>query len=328
MQVTEKLYSETMAAFAKARPGESAAETKQRQTESRRFLMGHLTAVTALAGTLGLPFASVFAAVIERLVDAVDDDDDPFDATASWRGFLANVLGKDVAEVVSRGVPRALGFDISARAGEADLLPFSQLLGDRRSWRESIQDTLGRSIGASPNMLLNVAEGGEKFSQGDVLGGMKSMLPVAFKGPVEAYRMTTDGYVDARGTKLPMTPGAAGIMWQLLGFSPSEKAEYGEARADQQARRGEIVRQAAVLRSGIVKAMLGGDQDRARTLITRAQKFDRDNPSFAVIPSLTGSLQRQQSVRTTARVAQSPLGVSLGDISGQRLTGYANVNYQ
>jgi hypothetical protein len=328
IQMTEKLYSEAMGAFAKARPGETSETTAARKAESRRFLMGHLVAVTALAGTLGLPFATVFATAIERLVDQFDDDDDPFDATASWRGFLADVLGKDVAEVVSRGLPRALGFDISARAGEQNLLPFSEFLADRRPWKEAVESNAGRSLGAVPSMVSNIVSGGGKIADGDLIGGMKDALPVAFKGPLEAYRLTADGYIDTRGTKLPMTPGASAILWQLIGFSPSERAEYSEARGDQQGRRAEITRQAGTLRNGIVRAMMGGDQDRAKQLIAQAQQFDLDNPAFAVIPSLAGSIKRQQTNMLQARTARAPLGVSMHDVAGRRLTSYANVDYQ
>ncbi len=324
-QMTEKLYSEAASAIGRARPGETAEETKQRASESRTYLIGHLTAITALAGTLGLPFASVFATAIERMAGSKDE---PYDATAAWRNFLASVLGKDVGEAVSRGLPRAIGIDLSSRVGEQDLLPFSQLLGDRRSWKESIGASLGRSAGASPEMLINIADAGGQFANGDIMGGMISALPVSLKSPLKAYQMTTDGYVDAKGQKLPMTPTAAAILAQLLGFTPAEKAEYQEARGDQQGRRVGLGQEAGRLRTGIVKAMTAGDQETARGLITQAMEFDKANPTFAVIPSLSGALQRQQQSRTTARVLKAPVGVSMADIAGQQLTGYANVNYQ
>lgn len=328
LQVTEKLYSEVHSAIGKPRPGESVESAKARATESRRYLMGHLTAVTTLAGTLGLPFASVFASAIERLVDAFDDDDDPYDATASWRGFLADVLGKDVAEVVARGLPRAVGFDISARAGEQGLLPFTDLLTDRRPWKDALADSAGRSGGAALSMATNIITGGGKIADGDLIGGMKDMMPVALKGPSEVYRMSNEGYVDTKGNKLPMTPGASAILWQLLGFTPSQKAEYSEARGDQAARKGEIGRAAGVLRNQIVKAMLpGGDPERARELVTRAIKFDQDNPAFAVVPSLKGALERQVKAQAQASVVKAPSGVAIDDLAGQRLTSYANVDY-
>lgn len=325
VQLTEKLYSEMVDAAGKQRPGETAEAAAERRKGAQRFMLGHLTAVTALAGTLGLPFATAFAAVLERLVDAFDDDEEPFDITASYRNFLADVLGQEMGEVVSRGVPRALGFDISARAGEQNLLPFSEFLADRRPWKEALETYTGRGLGAVPSMISNVITGGGKIADGDLMGGMKDMLPVALKAPIETYRMTSEGYVDTRGNKLPMTPGASAYMWQLLGFSPAEKAEYSEARADQASRRGEVNRRATTLRQRIIKAMLEGDRERAAELITDAQQFDQDNPAFAVIPSLAGSMQRQMLARSRAAALQTPIGVGLNDIAGQQLTNYANM---
>jgi len=324
VQITEKLYSEALDAFQRARPGESEAQAKQRRTEARRFIGGHLAAVTALAGTLGLPFATVFATALERMVDALDDDDEPFDATSAYRNFLASVFGKDVAEVLARGAPRVAGFDISARAGEQNLLPFSEFLADRRSWKEAVANSAGRSLGAVPSMLQNVLDGGGQIADGDYLGGAKTMLPVAFKSPLEAYRMTNEGYIDTKGNKLPLSPTAASYLWQLLGFSPSAKAEYGEARSDQAARRGEITRRASSLRQQIVRALRTGDNAGARDLIAEAMKFDQDNPGFAVIPSISASFERQSRNAAQSRALTTPTGVSLKDVAGQQMTSYAN----
>lgn len=323
-QVTEKLFREFRDGIGRQRDGETAEQASARRAESRKFLAGHFAAMTALAGTLGLPFATVFASAIEKVFGS---EDEPFDATAAYRNFLNSIFGKGVGEVVARGLPRALGFDISRRAGEQDLLPGSEIISNKGTWTEAVQNSTGRSIGAAPNMILSVLDGGSQVAHGDVLSGMKAILPVALKNPIEAYRMTTDGYINSRGTKLPMTPGAAAIMWQLLGFAPSGKAEYSEARGDQQARFAALTQRATSLRQGIVRALTNGDQDRARSLISDAQTFDADNPSFAMIPSLASSLQKQQQAQAQARALKSPLGVSVQDIAGQALTKYANVDY-
>lgn len=323
VQLTEKLYSEFRDAVGKARPGESAERAAERRKESQRFLMGHLTAVTALAGTLGLPFATVFARVIEKMVDAVDDDEEPYDATNAWRGFLSDVLGKDVGEVLARGAPRALGFDISSRTGEQSLLPGTDLLTDRRSWKEAIANSTGRSIGAVPSMGIGMLDGAIAIGDGDVLGGMKAMLPVAFKSGVETYRMYADGYVDTKGNKLPLTPAASAYLWQLLGFNPAAKAEYSEARQSQSERRGELGRAAGLLRQGITKAILAGDNDTAQELIQSAMEFDQAN-STTVVSSIMSSLERQAVGQAQARALNTPVGVSMKDIAGQRATRYAN----
>ncbi len=324
-QLTEKLYSEVVAAAGRKKAGESDADAAVRRKEAWRFLGGHLAAVTALAGTMGLPFATAFAAAFERLVDAFDDDDEPYDATAAYRNFVSSVFGNEIGEVVARGLPRALGFDISARAGEQNLLPFSEFLADRRPWKESVETYAGRSLGAVPSMFSNIITGGGKLADGDLLGGMKDVLPIAFKGPIETYRMTSEGYVDTKGNKIPISPGASSYLWQLLGFAPAERAEYSEARADQASRRGEVGRRAQLLRNQIVKAILSGDSERATELVRDAQAFDQDNPAFAVVPSLASAIQRQMAARSRAASLQTPLGVPMDDIAGQQLTNYANV---
>ena len=324
VQLTEKLYSELGDAFGRARPGESAAALAERRAGARRFLAGHLTAVTALAGTLGLPFATVFAAVLER---AFGSDDEPFDATAAWRGFLSDTFGQGVGEVIARGLPRALGADLSSRTGEQSLLPFSDLLADKRSWKDAIAGASSRSIGAVPSMLINILDGGSQIASGDLLGGMKMVLPVALRSPTEVFRMTQDGYVDSKGNRLPLTPAASAYLWQLLGFSPAAKAEYQEARGDQQLRTAQLSQRADLLRKQIVQAMITGDQVHAQSLVQDAQQFDKANPAFAVIPSLSSAMTHRLQAQAMARALQSPIGVSMQDTAGQNLTRYANVDY-
>lgn len=314
-QLTEKLYSEFRDAV-----GSDPAKRK----EAQRFLAGHLTAVTTLAGTLGLPFATAFAGALERLVDGFDDDDEPFDATAAYRNWLASVIGQDAAEVVARGAPRALGFDISQRTGEQNLFPsvLVNMLTDRRSWKDAASFQL--SAGAVPSMATQVLDGGMQIADGNIAAGMKSILPTWLKAPTEVYRMAGEGYVDTKGNRLPMTPKASAYLWQLMGFSPAEKAEYGEARGDQSARRATLSKQAGALRRQIGDAILDKDHATARELLERAIQFDKDNPGFAMVSSIGPSLQRRMQERARSQALGTPLGVSMKDIAGQQLTGYAN----
>jgi hypothetical protein len=85
------------------------------KSEARKFLLGHLAATTIFAGTLGLPFATLFAAAFDKLKDAADDDGEPSNIQAAWRNWLSDVLGHDAEEVIAKGAPRALGVDISTR---------------------------------------------------------------------------------------------------------------------------------------------------------------------------------------------------------------------
>lgn len=316
-QVLDKLYREVYTAARDADPA--------RKAEARKFLAGHITAVTALAGTLGAPMASIAALAVEKLVDLFDDDDEPYDATAAWRNFLADVLGEDVAEVVARGLPRAVGFDISGRVGEQDILPFTQLFTDRREWGDAIDAFVsGRAIGASGGMIEGLLTGADKISKGDVLGGAAAALPLALRGPAKALVMGEDGFTDSRGNKLPITPTAASYLYQILGFNPAVKAEYSEARLDQSARESTLTQQARELRNGIVDALMSGDQDTARELLQRAAQFDADVPEYAVLPDIEGSVKRRLRMQAISQATGAPLGVGLDDTTAQQLTSYAN----
>jgi hypothetical protein len=268
--------------------------------------------------------ATVVATAIDRLKDLWDDDDEPSNVKASYRNWLADVLGKDAGEVIAHGVGRAAGFDISQRIGEQDIFPFSRFLADRRKFKDSIPDLAMHTWGAPTSIMTNFLEGGEAISDGNIQGGMAKMLPNAFSAPVKAYNLTEDGYVDTAGKKLPMTPGARDILVQLLGLNPSAKAEYSETRQDQAMRKGILTRDASALRDQIANAVVSGDEDTARQLIARAQEFDNANPAFAVLPRLGESIRRRSKVQAVAQATGTPLGVSVKDLEGQQLTRYAN----
>jgi hypothetical protein len=324
-QMTEKLYSEAASSVGKARFGETPEETAERARQARTYLAGHLTAVTALAGSLGLPFAGAFAAGLEKLVNNFGPDDKPFDATASWRNFLAHVLGKDVGEVVARGIPRLAGLDLSTRMGEAELLPFTGMLSDRRNFHDSFTAAFGKMSGASTDMFLGVADAAHQIGQGDVLGGMKMLAPVGLKNPLEAYRMSTEGYVDTQGRKLPISAGAGAILYQLMGFSPEQKAEYSEQRNDDEQMRTGLVTEAKNRTNAILRAITNKDQPRATTLIESQQKWDAANHEYAVLPHLGQAVARLNTVQAQARALGTPLGVKPTDIAARELTSYANI---
>ena len=315
-QVLEKMYRELRDAFGGSK-------------EARNFLVGHLTALTLTAGTLGLPFASVAARALDSLREAFGDDDEPKDSKSDWRNFLAEIFGKDFAEVLARGVPRALGGDISSRAGEADLLPFSRLLTDRREWEDAAKDQALRTLGSPVSMMLNILRGGEQMAKGDVIGGLKTIVPNALKGPLEAYRMATDGrYVDNRGRELPLTPGASDILTQLLGITPAEKAEYQEASMAQTVRQGLLTREASAIRNQLADAIIEQSPDRAE-LMKQAQEYDRAHPDRpSIVKSISGVVRRRREGLETARAIEAPVGVKPKDIRGRALTGYMNVDMQ
>lgn len=323
-QVTEKLYREFHAGII------SKTSTAAEKKEARRFLGGHLAAVGTIAGTLGLPFATVVAAAAEKLVDLFDDDEQPYDATAAWRNFLADMLGPDIGDMAARGITRAgdQGFDLSQRAGEQNLLPFSQFLTDKRKWKEAASESALRSMGAPVSMVINILEGGTKIGDGDVIGGLVSMMPMALKGPAQSYRMTEKGYVDNQGNKLPMTPKASAYLMQLVGLTPQAKAQYSEERGDQAALKAVLMQRAKLLREGIARSIDEGDVEKRNELIARAKSFDAANPTYSVLDDISRTMDRRARLQALAAATRTPIGVNPKDQNARDLTSYSNIRFE
>lgn len=318
MQLLEKLAREGY-----RWAGGDSADPQQR-AEARRFILGHLTVVGMLAGSLGLPGASVVATVLSKAVEWTDGEDEHYDAVAAYRNFLSDVFGEELGEVLARGVPRAVNIDMSVRAGEQDVIPFSRFLTDKREIRERVQDLTTRFGGSPLSMGMNIAEGLTLMAKGDVMEGLKKAVPVALKGPVEASRMSARGYLDKNGNELPMDAEAHDIFVQFFGFSPSEKAEYTEANFAQTVRDARLRRQAQGIRRNILRAIEGGDREAALDWMRRARRFDESNPAYDILPGISSLLVRRARARAEAGVAGLPLRGNLRDPASVDLTRFAN----
>lgn len=320
-QLVQRLYLELHDAFTKG-------VEPQRQGEARAFLMQHAAVTTALAGSLGLPFATAAAAAYNRIKDKVDPSGGPSDVMTDYRNFLSDMFGKDVGEVIARGALRPLGVDMSERIGEQNELPFSKFLADRRAFKDSAKDLAMRMLGAPANMAINAYAGGEKLAGGDVIGGLATMLPAALNNPYKAYQMTQQGYTDTKGNKLPIaTPGTDAVIAQLLGFTPEAKGEYQEAKSAQVERSGILQRQAAQMRNQIAQAIITGDHDGARSMIDQAKEFDQANPAYQVLSGLPAAIAARQKSQVISQRFGTPAGVNPKDLGARSFTRFANVDY-
>jgi len=275
VQVLEKLARELGAAF----KGDVAA---------MKFLGGHFAAVGFLAGSMGLPFATVVFEAIEELHDIFDDDEEPFDAAIAYRNFLADIFGRNVGEVLARGVPRAFDVDLSIRTGEQNLMPFSELLADERTWEEAIKEMAFRGYGTPLSMVSDLFSGGAQMLKGNVLEGMKQSMPIALRGVVKSYELTDKGFVDAQGRVLPISPTGWNVVNQFLGGGSARLAEYREARFGETIRSQKVQRQVTTLQQQIAKAIESGDRDRARELLI-------DAPQWLRLRALAGLERSMQS---------------------------------
>lgn len=315
MQVLEKMYRETANLMSGTDP--------ESRKESARFLTSHAAMVASLAGTLGLPAAN---AVIWAAEKAFGDDDEPVDFVAGYRNYLAQMFGKEAGEVIAHGLPRALlGVDWSIRTGEQDLIPFTRFLRDKREWKEKLSDQAVRGFGAPGSALINIADGMEMMFRGEVTQGMAKSMPTFMKGFVKGYSMAKHGYTDKNGHVLPMEPSHLDILRQLLGFTPSAKAEYDNARFMQAVRSGQQRNKASVIRRNLAMSIERGDEAAQMRWLREADEYDRANPHQSIIANIGRTLESRARARAIGEATGMPIGVNWKDPSAQALTGFANL---
>ena len=314
-QTLGKLVTETYRAFANS-PG--VDETQR--AEARTFLKGHVTAMMLLAGTMGLPFMTVAARLSDMLCEMFGDT--PCDTKASLRNFTSDVFGADIEPIISRGILRSVGGDLSNRIGEADLLPFSRFLADRRTLDEKLKTPVLSISGASGGMVSNIVKGAQKISDGDLWGGIQSIVPVALQGPLKAYSLSKYGFTDSNsGLTLPMTPTVGDKLMRTLGIQPGVEADYAQAKQTQRQRTSILTRELAVIRKNIVKAIEQQDRDELLTWGRKAAEFQQSNPGVDIMTGVRSSLQQRQRATALSSVGILP-GSNIRDVGIQNTTRF------
>lgn len=207
---------------------------------------------------------------------AFGDDDEPYTLKNALSGATfdrlireatAQLFGTDAGEVISAGLPRAAGIDLSNRMSLGTLY-FIDLKTD------TAESTVGSLAGAFGGPLVNLAmgwwKGAQYMQQGQVSKGLESFLPKAAKDIAKTIRYSSEGLTDATGKEIigadKMSP------WQLfaqsIGFQPSQVSEaYGRRAA--------------------IKDAQTYDADRRKTLMMRFQNARTPEARADVLGDIT-----------------------------------------
>lgn len=217
-----------------ALPGSKA--TAEDRRIARRTLAGLYMTTGLMAGTTGMPLMGTVgvAGIANLIASAFGDDDEPWDFETEYRNFLTDWLGKDMALLVAKGIPAALGADLSKRVGMGDIanpIPFVQR---GQTGQSTVANVLYAAGGAPIGMVGTMYDGIVAMANGDVMKGMEKVIPVkAVKDALRTYRYTDEGMTDKRGNVI-LAPEKFDT-WDLalrgMGFTPTKEAEYYAANA-------------------------------------------------------------------------------------------------
>ena len=254
------------------------------------------------------------------------------DITASYRGFLAKMFGKDMGEIIARGLPRAAGMDF-ANWGEGEVIPGTaslKIFTEKRKWEDVEKDWFKSMGGPALDTAFQAGLAARDIMNGDYLEGLGRMAPGLISGPMKAYKLAKEGFVDQQGQKLPISsPNAAQIMMTALGLKPARQAEYQEVAREASGLRTMREASSANISEHLRHAWTQGDAGAFNVWMTEAQRWQVQHPGFLPPQATFGqTLNNHMRQLAQAKGTGLPIGVRPQDIGPREALDYANIPVQ
>lgn len=312
-KMIRKLYEETHDLL--------GANGPQARKEAGVFLAAHMGAVAAIAGTLGLPGVGLATGLADKIINGLTGSDD-VDSEAMYRTWLGKVFGNGVSDVMSKGLPRALGFDLSEHGGEGDLIPGSQIAQEKRKFEDSEKDWLKSMAGSAVGEIGNVILGGRDMMNGDYLLGATKMLPEGFKGAAEAAYAAKYGYQDKYGNKIGQ-PSGTDLAGMALGFDPTSFARYNEGKRVEQGLEAMKQYRSQNIETHLVRAQMQRDPATFQKWVKEAVAFQQDHPGRGgPLLDMGSALREHLQQGAMARAFGMPVGANPLDPGVRRALGF------
>lgn len=243
----------------------------QEYAEARNALIMLAGTHLLMAGALGLPTEPIRWLLMGANM---------FGLGLSWeevenmeRELAASIFGNYGGELFSRGLPRALGIDVSSRLGAQNLLTYGT---PRDNDEYSISAYLGDLAGgAAFSTGLEMQGGISDMLQGDFLKGMQKIAPFKLMSDsITAFTLATEGKITEAGyQRMPPVPIMEAFM-KAFGYTPARQAEVSErAQYFYAAQRG-VTRE----RNRILHDWIRATPGEKPKVIQRMREFNRGRP--------------------------------------------------
>jgi hypothetical protein len=244
-----------------------------------------------VAGVMGLPTEPFKVALMAaNMVGATGFTPDDYEYAV--RQLAARLAGQKGGEIISKGLYRGLGIEVSGRMGLDTLLthgaPKSQKDADIKSF---LFDTMA---GAPAGYLLDQVKAAQALMKGDVATAIEKASPLRTIGDIaKAVSGAAGPKLGPSGKVTQEQFGVRDTLIRGLGFQPSSVAEYG-------AQRGTIARESKRLsadRSELINAWIDASGAKKVAMQRAVQEFNAGRPKNEQITQkdLTSAARRRES---------------------------------
>lgn len=229
----------------------------------------------AAGGAIGAMLQPIKWAIGLSLV-AFGDEDEPYDIKGALSGATmdrliregtAEVFGNDLGEIISGGLPRAVGADLSGRMSLGTLY-FVDMKTD--SPEAALGSLAGSFAGPSVNLGMSFFTGASYMAEGQIAKGIESFLPKMARDALRTIRYSNEGLTDASGKEIigANKLGPWDLFLQSIGFQPSRVSE-------------------AYQRRSVIKGAQAYDDDRRYGLMRRMQRADTPEERSEILQEVT-----------------------------------------
>lgn len=173
-----------------------AGQDEDTRRIGRRALMFTIGHTAAMGGVMGLPG---FAALSFLYGLVFGDEDEPDNPELAMR----RAIGDDtLADLIVKGVPAALGVDVSGKIGMGQMLsilPYTDIDFSRKGIAQA-----GYALMTGPfgGLTLKAADGVSLMGQGDYYKGLEQLMPTGVANAMKGYRFATEGVTSRAGDVL------------------------------------------------------------------------------------------------------------------------------
>lgn len=133
------------------------------------------------------------------LRQAFGNDDEPDNPEQTLRKIFG---GGALADMLTKGVPKMAGMDISGRVGAGgmlSLLPYADISASRKGYESLVTAALGPFVGG---LMPRFMDGADLMHRGQYWQGLEMFLPKGFADASKAVRFNAEGVTNRRGDQL------------------------------------------------------------------------------------------------------------------------------
>ncbi len=266
---------------------------------ARRTLAGVFATHMAAGGVIGMMLQPIKWAM-GLAAFMFGDENEPYDFDRAVREATNDLFQNEMlADVVSSGIPRVAGIDLSQRMSLGTLYMVDLKTDNANSFMGSIMQSFGGPLMGLTNSAFN---GVKSAMDGEWQKAFESIEPKFMKDISKALRFSNEGMTDATGKVFLKADelSAQQLFLQYIGLNPSDVGDaYVRRNAVKEAKEHDRGRHDSLLQ----KFRRAQTAEERQEVAVEVAEFNKHNPEMtitrsALLRSLTGAAESEARMQT------------------------------